>query len=372
MTCTPVILQAEEGAEGDESFAGNQTTAEPAIPKVPRVTGRGIGQTVFLRNVLFETTETELRDAFKKFGKIRSVKVVVDAHTQRPRGTAFVEFWAPESAEKAIEESNKGGDYHQSKVLDQASVVSAAIKQGGVYVEGRRLLVSAAVDRNKANELRTTNAESKKHEKTDRRNLYLAAEGVIREGDPAARNLTPAELALRANAERGKAQKLRDPSNFVSKTRLCVRNMPLLCDEVKLKALFLRAIEKRPGSQSSSAGKQITAVKIVRDSATGRTQGGAARSMGYGFVEFAEHDDALFALRALNNNPTAFAELPVPTMQAGGSVSQYAAEVAAHARSSHRLVVEFSVENMKAVQTLERRKQRNLDRQETLQKTVHT
>ena len=36
---------------------------------------------------------------------------------------------------------------------------------------------------------------------TDARNLYLAAEGVIREGDLAARELTKAELAIRDSAE---------------------------------------------------------------------------------------------------------------------------------------------------------------------------
>ena len=39
---------------------------------------------------------------------------------------------------------------------------------------------------------------------------------------------------------------------------------------------------------------------------------GRGRSMGYGFVEFADHDSALSALRATNNNPDLFGKAKVP------------------------------------------------------------
>jgi nucleolar protein 4 len=322
-----------------------------------------VASTVFLRNVLFETTEQSLRQAFSRFGSVRSVNLVVDPHTQRPRGTAFVEFTDEEAAARSIEEGSKGGSFHESKMLEQSTVVSAAIRQGGIVVDGRRLLVTAAVSRDEAMKLRTTDPKLKG--KSDRRNLYLAAEGTIREGDPAAAGLTRGELALRANAEYVKAQKLKDPSNFVSQTRLCVRNLPLLCDERQLKAIFLRALEEaRLAGRRQRQGKRITQVKVVRDTATGRTIGGAARSRGYGFVEFAEHDDALLALRALNNNPTAFqAPERAQAMKSGSSANDNGADDGDDsarlptARSTHRLVVEFAVESTKALQKLGRRKQ---------------
>ena len=317
----------------------------------------GLNRSVFIRNVLFETKEDALKTAFAKFGTVIGVKLVVDQHTQRPRGTAFVEFKTEEAAAKSVEESNQGGIFHESKVLEQSTIVSAGIRQGGVFVDGRRLLVSAAVSRDKAAQLRTT--EPKQKAKIDRRNLYLAAEGVIREGDAAAAHLTPAELALRANAERVKAQKLRDPSNFVSKNRLSVRNLPLLCDESQLKQLFLGALPTHNSEGYAVKGKRIPAVKIVRDNE--RMVAGAARSRGFGFVEFAEHEDALVALRALNNNPTAYAEVQLPKSEQGNESAAGAQAMAQNARSSQRLMVEFSVENFKAVKTLERRKQRAID-----------
>jgi nucleolar protein 4 len=206
--------------------------------------------------------------------------------------------------------------------------------------------------------------EPKAPQDTDKRNLYLAAEGVIREGDPAASFLTPAELALRTNAERIKAQKLRDPGHFVSRTRLCVRNLPLTCDERQLKNVFLRSCESN-SDRKKKVGKRIVSVFVVRDKASGRTVGGVARSRGYGFVNFAEHEDALFTLRALNNAQTTFEDRVPGALKAlgaasagQGAVEEPQEDEESTARSTRRLVVEFAVENAKALNALEKRKQR--------------
>jgi nucleolar protein 4 len=73
--------------------------------------------------------------------------------------------------------------------------------------------------------------------------------------------------------------------------------------EKELRALVVRAVkEKKP-----SARVHIKQVKVVRD-ATRTDATGALRSKRYAFVEFEEHEDALLALRALNNNPAIFGE----------------------------------------------------------------
>ena len=353
----------EGGLSGDLGAAKVHDSQPPAHRQpreAPRPQGVGLEHTVFCRNVLFETEESAIRAAFSKFGKIRSVKMVVDPVTQRPRGTAFVNFVSRDSVDAAIKEANAGESFHASKVLQESSVVSAAVKQGGIIVDGRRLLVTAAISRDDASKLKTV--EPKAPQDTDKRNLYLAAEGVIREGDPAASFLTPAELALRANAERIKAQKLRDPSHFVSRTRLCVRNLPLSCDERQLKNVFLRSCEANP-DRKKKVGKRIVSVFVVRDKASGRTVSGVARSRGYGFVNFAEHEDALFTLRALNNAQTTFEDRVPGALKALGAASAgrdgvEEPEEDRTARSTRRLVVEFAVENAKALNALEKRKQR--------------
>lgn len=52
-------------------------------------------------------------------------------------------------------------------------------------------------------------------------------------------------------------------------------------------------------------------------------------SKGYGFIEFVNHNVALHALRTLNNNPTLFGD-------------------------QRRLLVSFSIENINAIQKLQR------------------
>ena len=44
---------------------------------------------------------------------------------------------------------------------------------------------------------------------------------------------------------------------------------------------------------------------------------GVGRSMGYGFVEFSDHQSALNALRAINNNPTLFGQAKVTKGERG-------------------------------------------------------
>ena len=84
---------------------------------------------------------------------------------------------------------------------------------------------------------------------------------------------------------------------MLSKTRLCVRNLPLTLDEVALRRVFLTALQ-RDSKGVQLKGRRILQCKIVRDSESGRTVGGqtVARSRGFGFLEFASHDEALKAL----------------------------------------------------------------------------
>ena len=57
---------------------------------------------LFVGNISFETTETELRTMFEPFGAISDVKVVTDRETGRPRGFAFIEMSNSGEATKAI------------------------------------------------------------------------------------------------------------------------------------------------------------------------------------------------------------------------------------------------------------------------------
>ena len=57
---------------------------------------------LFVGNLSFQTTESELTALFKEFGQVSRVHVAMDRETGRARGFAFVEMPNDEEAAKAI------------------------------------------------------------------------------------------------------------------------------------------------------------------------------------------------------------------------------------------------------------------------------
>ncbi|XP_050936406.1 organelle RRM domain-containing protein 6, chloroplastic-like isoform X3 [Cucumis melo] len=51
----------------------------------------------------FRTTEESLRNAFKSFGQLVEVNLVMDRVANRPRGFAFLRYASEEESQKAIE-----------------------------------------------------------------------------------------------------------------------------------------------------------------------------------------------------------------------------------------------------------------------------
>lgn len=196
-----------------------------------------------------------------------------------------------------------------------------------LVLDGHKLQVDKAVTRGKALHLSQQEKEFKKEPK-DKRNLYLAREGLITPGSEAAKDLTKGDLLKRQKAEAEKKSKLQNPNCFISTTRLCVRNLPLNISELELKKIFSTA-----GSGSSNDPTEVKKVMIMR-SKERLDSSGKARSLGYGFIEYTNHRDALAALRATNNNPQLFG-------------------------ANRRLIVEFSIENSLALKAREQRQQRN-------------
>lgn len=65
-----------------------------------------MGKRLYVGNLSYETTETDLRDAFGTAGGVVDVKVVMDRETGRPRGFAFVEMSSDSEAQGAISQLN--------------------------------------------------------------------------------------------------------------------------------------------------------------------------------------------------------------------------------------------------------------------------
>ena len=61
---------------------------------------------LYVGNMSFNTTESELRSAFEQFGSVTDVYVAMDKMTGRPRGFAFVTMGTADEAKAATEKLN--------------------------------------------------------------------------------------------------------------------------------------------------------------------------------------------------------------------------------------------------------------------------
>ncbi|KAF1578763.1 UNVERIFIED_CONTAM: RNA-binding protein 28, partial [Eudyptes pachyrhynchus] len=259
------------------------------------------GRTVFIRNLSFDTEEEALGEMLQQFGDLKYVRVVLHPDTEHSKGCAFAQFLTQEAAQKCIQAAQEESE------------------AGGLRLDGRLLRVDLAVSREEAQKLRG----QKVKKPTGTRNLYLAREGLIRAGTKAAEGVSDADMAKRARFEELKYQKLRDQNIFVSRTRLCVHNLPKAVDSARLRRLLLQV--------AGGGGKALR----IKECRVMRELRGKGQSLGYAFVEFGEHEQALAALRSLNNNPRLFG-------------------------AQKRPIVEFSLEDRRKLKLKEQRAQRSL------------
>lgn len=82
---------------------------------------------LFVGSLSWGTTESDLENAFGRFGEISEIKIITDRDTGRSRGFGFVTFADAAAADSAMEEMN------------------------GVSLDGRTITVNEARDRNRDN-----------------------------------------------------------------------------------------------------------------------------------------------------------------------------------------------------------------------------
>jgi nucleolar protein 4 len=187
-------------------------------------------------------------------------------------------------------------------------------------LEGRQIYFSPAIPRDQVQ----AQESDKRLKNRDKRNLYLAKEGLIYANSPAAEGVSQADLAKRLSLEQRKRRLLQSLTHFVSNTRLAVHNLPPQLDEKRLRSLFAEA--------AGDPSAKIIEARIMRKYEKTTKKFGASK--GFGFIEFTDHEHALKALRHLNNNPDTFS-------------------------NEKRPVVEFSIENKVALNKRKRNEQKN-------------
>lgn len=62
---------------------------------------------LYVGNLPFSISESELRDVFTPYGEIEELAMITDRDTGRPRGFAFVTFASQHAAESALEQNGK-------------------------------------------------------------------------------------------------------------------------------------------------------------------------------------------------------------------------------------------------------------------------
>ncbi|KAI5732868.1 hypothetical protein M8J76_005115 [Diaphorina citri] len=161
-----------------------------------------------------------------------------------------------------------------------------------MVVDGETVTFHAAMDKKQLN----LQKEQKDKRFKDSRNLYLVKEGVVLAGSRAAADVSVSDMTKRVQLEQWKTQMLRNLHMFVSKTRLIVHNLPPDWNDAMLRAMF------KKHSPPKAVIREAKVMRNIRDV----DEKGVGKSKEHGFVAFTTHEDALQALRNVNNNPTIF------------------------------------------------------------------
>ncbi|KAF7997863.1 hypothetical protein HCN44_009261 [Aphidius gifuensis] len=290
--------EEEEDEDEDKKEAEVKEEKEPEKQERYRSHDVSEGKTVFIKNVPFSVKNDELKACMEQFGRVYYALVCMDPLTEHSKGTAFVKFLNAEDAEKCLAAGTELRLHDQ--VLDP----------------------HRALDSNDMKDPKSIKNQRSK----DSRNLYLIKEGVILAGSPAAIDVSAADMARRLQLEQWKSQMLKNLNMFVSRIRLVVHNLPPTLGD----AQFREICKKHAGPKAF-----ITEARIMRD-LKNPDANGIGPSKGFGFVAFSTHEDALKALRSLNNNPNIFTKASRP-------------------------IVAFSIENRIMVNAKERRVQKSRD-----------
>ncbi|KAK8751957.1 hypothetical protein OTU49_011293 [Cherax quadricarinatus] len=320
-------LSDSELDDGDESYSSKSEDDDddeeepmPVKAKFPAAQGPSKDiteeRTLFLKNLPFAATDEDIAEVLRKFGELKYVLLCIDQLTEHPRGTAFAQFKEREAADACL-----------------AAATNPAAKNEFILY-GRPMHIMRAISR--------MELERKKSEKDlekitkDKRNLYLAREGFVRQGTRAALGVSNTDLALRTRREQVKRRMLQNLHIFVSKIRLCINNLPDRIGDKQLHAIF---------SKHAPDGAKITEARIMRDFRN-LNENGIPKSRGYGFVTFTEHEHALAALRKINNNPDIFT-------------------------NDQRPIVEFSLENRSVLKARQKRMEKSKEKNPLWKKDRH-
>merc|ERR1712228_22994 len=150
------------------------------------------GRTIFVRNLPYEISEKEIIEKFDEYGgRIISCKQVFDKITGNSRGSCFIQFDDKQSVDNIL-----NGNFD-------------------ISLNGRRLIIDIAVNKKEANKIEKSMLNSK-----DKRNLYLAKEGIMLNEDQM-NAMDKKELNRRIEAWKEKKKITKSKLSRLKNTTLC-------------------------------------------------------------------------------------------------------------------------------------------------------
>jgi RNA recognition motif-containing protein len=93
---------------------------------------------LYVGNLSFNTSETQLRELFAAHGEVASAALVMDRETGRPRGFGFVEFSNDEHARAAMAALNGKNIDGRDLTVNEAKPREAGASRGGFGGGGSR------------------------------------------------------------------------------------------------------------------------------------------------------------------------------------------------------------------------------------------
>ena len=88
---------------------------------------------IYVGNLSFQTTETDLRNMFGEFGQVESVQIITDRDTGRAKGFGFVQMADDAAAEKAIVQLNGKGVGGRNLTVNEARPMEKGDFKGGSF-----------------------------------------------------------------------------------------------------------------------------------------------------------------------------------------------------------------------------------------------
>jgi len=320
-----------KGLLGEDKDEEEEEEAKPKEKKDLRKPGFDLEEkrTVFVRNVPFDATAEDLKEALQKFGKVATVKLVADPKgLNNHRGSAFVKFVDADGAAAALAVEAEA----EKKLKELSAVVRKsdkrelpAVEGFGISLKGRRLVLKPAVSTKEATEL-TQEKKPKKGVASQEKAKwkYLLTIGDISENSEKWERLSKSEQLQRKASAKERKWRIGNANFVIHPMRLSIRNLPTSVDVTKLRGAIVRHLceegveaakdKVRKKDKQMAVQKLIVKASLVRNPER-READGTRRSRGFGFMEFKDHDTALKVLDYLNDNPKVFGGSRRPIVQ---------------------------------------------------------